>query len=232
MLQLRSMTLVALASLSLLTAQAPAHAQEQAPQQSSSLDGPYFAIELMLGAGGTLSTGSVSAAGVTVNASGSDDLRLTFGGGAEYMHPLHRYFALGGRFGIASWQSRGEHNAGASRNLMLDLSLVPQGRLPITSTIELYLGVPIGLTVDFLNSVSASVTGLASVKADPGFGLNLGLLLGARFALSKNVGLFTELGYGLHKFSHTLSVQALGVSASGNMSLTLEQIALNFGVFF
>ncbi len=206
-----------------------AHAQEQDNGNASNQDDPYFALKLMLGLAGSASAGNVSVGGTTFNASGSTDLHPTFGGGFEYMHPLHRYFVLGGLFGIHSWQTSG----GGSRNLMLDLSLVPQGRFPVTPDVELFLGLPVGLTLDFLNNASASAAGV-NVSAGTGVGFNLALLFGARFALSKSVGLLAEIGYTLHDFSHTIKVQTpiAGISASASADYTLEQLALNAGVYF
>lgn len=224
-----------------------AHAQDDS-SPTAALDSAYFAVKPMLGVGGTMSTGGSATAGVNLNSinigggvavtgSGSDKLRLSYGGGAQYMHPLHRYFALGGLFAAQSWQSRAGNSTNASRNLLLDLSLVPQGKLAVSDTIELYISVPIGLTVDFFNQASLSAAGL-SVSADTGVGYNLSLLFGARFALSRAVGLLAEIGYTRHAFSHDIRVDAPnipGFMLSGtvaNIDLTLEQIALNVGVFF
>lgn len=228
--QLHTWTTVWVAAVVLWTL--PARAQE-----SQRRDDPYFALKLMLGLGGTVSTGgaNVTVAGATIsgNGSASDNLRPTFGGGVQYMHPLHRYFALGGVLAAQSWQSRAGDDANASRNLMFDLSIVPQGRLPISDSIELYLALPIGLSLDAWNEASVSAAGV-TVNADHALGLNLSLLAGARFALSKSVGLLLELGYTMHSFSHDVHVQipnVLGVTVA-SVDLTLEQVALNFGVFF
>jgi hypothetical protein len=215
-------------------------ARPAAAEDKSALEDPYFAIKLLLGVTGSVSSsgGSVSVGGTTVSGNGtsvSNDLNPTFGGGAQYMYPLHRYFALGGLFAVESWKAKGTYPSG-SRNLLLDLSVVPQGKLPLTDTIELYLSVPIGLTLDFWNQVSGSVTvaGVsASTSADTAVGYNLSLLFGARFALSRSVGLLAEVGYTRHAFSHTISGNALGLGGAGvSADLTLEQLALDVGVFF
>jgi hypothetical protein len=228
--RLRTSTAVWVAVLALWAL--PARAQEPQPR-----DDPYFALKLMLGLGGSTSRGAnINVNGATlngVNGAASDNLRPTFGGGVQYMHPLHRYFALGGVFAIQSWQSRGGDTANASRNLMFDLSVAPQGRLPIGDSVELYLALPLGLSFDFWNEVSVAAAGV-SVKADPALGFNLSLLAGARVALSKSVGLLAELGYTMHSFSHDVHVDVPNVISvdAASIDLTLEQLALNFGVFF
>jgi hypothetical protein len=209
-------------------------------QQAPSRDDSYFAAKLMLGVGGTAGTSGGNVAGLTVNASASDDLEPTYGVGAQLMHPLHRYFVLGGLFAVQSWQSNAGDNANAARNTLLDLSLVPQGRLPITHEIELYLALPLGLSLDFLNEISAYAGALGAsvaVSADPAVGFNLGLLFGVRFALAKSFGLLAELGYTRHGFSHDLKGQVsipviATAGVSTNIDYTLQQVALNLGVFF
>jgi hypothetical protein len=207
-------------------------------QETKSQDDPYGLVKLMLGVSGKMSSsgGSANVAGITATASGasvSDNLRVTFGGGAQYMHPLHRYFVLGGLFSAQSWQSSSQHSAGGGRNLMLDLAVVPQGRLPITDTIELYIGLPLGVTLDFLNGPSVMAAGVNVSGKDTAVGFNLSAVFGARFALSKSVGLLAEIGYALHAFSHdiTVAVPVVG-TVSASADITLEQLALNAGVFF
>jgi hypothetical protein len=210
----------------------PAQAQE-----SQSRDDPYFALKLMLGLAGSASGGaSINVNGATLNGANgaaNDNLRPTFGGGVQYMHPLHRYFALGGVFAIQSWQSRGGDNANASRNLMFDLSVAPQGRLPIGDSVELYVALPFGLSLDYWNEVAVS-TAAVTIKTDPALGFNLSLLAGARFALSKSAGLLLELGYTMHSFSHDVHVEVPNVISvnAASIDFTLEQLALNFGAYF
>jgi hypothetical protein len=235
--------LVAAAALFLACA-APllAHAQKKA-----ALDDPYFAAGFMLAVGGDVDAethgGTLAGAAVSsdngISGDGSPEVGL--GGGLTYMHPLHRYFGLGGRFAIQTW--RIDTDADTGRNIAFDLALVPQGRLPITSAIELYLALPIGLTYDVLNqydtaaSVSfANVMAGLSLKADSGFGWNLAALLGARFAISSGFGLFADVGYAFHSFSHTLKGEAAlgGAAVNGSLSvdITLSQVAIDIGAYF
>ena len=232
---------LACAALGLALFASQGRAQEKAP-----LDGSYVAIKATLGIGGSriVKTDTVSSGGVNVNVSDaarrSDKLDVSYGVAGQYMFALHRYFALGGLLGVMSWRS---NNAGsdASRNTALDLALVPQGRVPVTQTIELYVALPIGLTLDWWNEVenSASVSTLASVNVDANtaVGFTVSLVAGARVALVDNFGLFTELGFTHRQFSHevTLSAAAVGINlASGkaNADVTMDQFAWNIGAFF
>jgi hypothetical protein len=220
---------------------ASAHAQEHSP----ALDDPYFGVELMLGFAGKVSieAGSVEIGDATVTASNADsedfDAEVGIGGGIRYMHPLHRYFALGARIAVQTWRS--DSNADTGRNVAFDLSLIPQGRVPLSRTVELYLAVPIGLTLDLLNEIDAAVnfpnlmTG-ASVDADPGFGWNLAFMFGSRFAVSRDVGLFAEIGYALHSVSHDVHSRLEVVGGAGEVVASFDvlwsQVALNVGVSF
>jgi hypothetical protein len=98
--------------------------------------------------------------------------------------------------------------------------------------------VPIGVSLDFLNQVSANAGGVAgaSVDADPAVGFTVSFMAGARFALADSFGLLAELGYSIHSFSHDVSVSAnvgaLGGSVNTNVDVDIGQFALNAGVFF
>lgn len=234
-----SLMVCAAAGLALLTS--PVCAQDK-----SALDKSYVAIKATFGIGGSriVESDAVSFGGVNVNVNDAarrkDNLDLSYGIAAQYMVPLHRYFALGGLLGVLSWQSKNASSS-ASRNLGLDIAVVPQGRLPITNTVELYVALPVGLTLDWWNEVenSASVGTLASAKveADTAVGFTVSLLAGARFALVDNFGLFTELGFMHRQFSHevTLSAAAVGInfgSVKANADMTLDQFAWNIGAFF
>jgi hypothetical protein len=218
-----------------------ARAQDRRP----ALDDPYFGVELALGFAGKvdLAAGSVRLGNTTITANGNGDsnydAEVAIGGALRYMRPLHRYFALGARIAVQSWRS--DSNADTGRNIAFDLSLLPQGRVPLSHTIELYLSIPVGLTFDVLNEIDASadipalMTG-ASVDADPGFGWNLGFMFGSRFAVSRDVGLFAEIGYAVHRVSHDINFDAQVGGVGGKVVVDLDvmwsQLALNAGVTF
>jgi opacity protein-like surface antigen len=232
-----SLHCASLASLLAIAATTPAAAQD--------LDDPYLAVGLMLGLGGEVEIENASVSGPggeimfdPVN-NPEADAEVGIGGGAQYIYPLHRYFALGGKFALLSWRS--DSDAEGGRNLAFDIALVPQGRLPLSAAVELYLSVPIGVTLDLLNEVETSsmlaaplVTG--GVEAGAGFGFNLAALVGARFALAREFGIFTELGYSLHGVSHDVDANARVAGVSTQITFEVDaswwQIALNAGVYF
>lgn len=72
----------------------------------------------------------------------------------RYILPLHRYFSVGALIDVLSWHSSGGSINHTSRNFGVDLGVVPQGRLPITTRWELFLAVPVGLALDFWNEAS------------------------------------------------------------------------------
>src|SRR5262249_23503216 len=109
---------------------------------------------------------------------------------------------------VLSWQSSGGSRNRTSRNLGVDLGIVTQGRLPMTARWELYLAVPVGLTLDFWNEASmrgfigdgpsstpSTVVVPGQAHPRPALGFRLGLMLGTRVALTDHFGLCAELGY-------------------------------------
>lgn len=201
---------------------------DAAAQEPRIQDDPYFAPELMLGVGGSE---DVKGANVSVN----DDLEPSFGIGVKYMHPLHRYFVLGGQFSMLWWNTQGGDNANQDRNLLLDLAIVPQGRLPVTDGIELTLGLPVGVSLDFWGGDGIAYGfGPIMVSGDvgTGIGFNVALMFGARFALSDDIGLVTELGYAMHSVTHSIDVMVLGAGTSADFDISLGQPVLQVGVSF
>jgi hypothetical protein len=209
------------------------------------LDHSYFAAKLTLGIGGSgsLTSDSISFAGVTATtdrpAKSSDDLELSYGLAVQYMVPVHTYFVIGGLFGITSWKTDSA-DSDASRNLALDLAVVPEGRIPVLRNLELYLAVPVGLTFDWFNQIESHTTvgnvASASISADTAVGFMISILLGARFAVLDSFGLFAEVGYIHRQFSHEItgsgSVFGVGGSTKANADISMGQFALNLGAYF
>jgi hypothetical protein len=206
------------------------------------LRGNYVAIKVTLGIGGSseLDSDSVSvpALGASFDvrdASGwNDDLELSYGLAAQYMWDLHRYFALGGLFGVLSWRSEVDDGVDADRNIGFDLAIVPQGRLPLTDAIELYVSVPIGVTLDLFNQADRqALNGNFKLEGDSAIGFALSALLGARFAITRGFGLLAEFGYSYRTFGHEITVIAGGSTlAKINGDISLGQFALNVGAWF
>ena len=191
-------------------------------------DDSYLAIELVLGVGGEADV-EADVAGFT--GSGSVDLDPSFGAALSWMKPLHRYFVLGAQLGALSWIAENADD----RNLLLDLALVPQGRLPLSDDFELTLSLPVGLVVDFWggDSYSAQAAGVsASADVSPAVGFELGLLLGLRYAVSQDVGLIVRLGYVMQSFTHEFELQVNGVNGSQDFDISLGQPRVQLGVSF
>ena len=107
--------------------------------------------------------------------------------------------------------------------MFFDLSAIPQLNFSI-AIIELYLNVPVGLTVNFPDDEELGGTG---VEVSTGTGLHIGILLGARLGLG-GFGLLAEVGYMNRGFSHDFE-SPLGDST---VDYTLEQANLNLGIYF
>ena len=205
--------------LASLLAAAPAHAQEAQSQDDS-----YFALELLLGVGGEAEV-EVDVAGFS--GTGEADLEASFGGALSWMSPLHRYFVLGAQLGVLSWTVENADD----RNLLTDLLLVPQGRLPVSDDLELTLSVPVGLVVDFWGG---DAVGAGGVMADvaPAFGFEIGFLLGLRYAVSSSVGLLARLGYVMHSFTHEAELETPVGNATQDLDISLGQPRIQLGVSF
>lgn len=212
------MALALACGFSCLLSVAGAHAQD--------VDDPYFAAKLLLGVAGE---GEIEIDGVP--GEGEGDLELSYGAGLQYQNPLHDYFSLGGQLALRSWQSEAGDTANSDRNLLLDISVVPAGRYAVKPEIELYLAIPVGLSLDFWGDDGFAAGNAASAEVSTGVGFNLGFMVGGRFLLGDDVGLLAELGYQLHSFSHEVDAMAAGVSVSPEFDVSLGQFAINLGVF-
>lgn len=190
-------------------------------QRRDRLDVPYFAAKLMLGVGGEAEFEAVEG-----------DLELSWGGGFAYMHPLHRYFALGGQLSFQSWQTEAGDNADLDRNVYVDLALVPQGKLPLSRDVELQLSLPLGPMLNFIGEDEVGVAGLGMGEVDTALGFAIGVMAGVRFALSDDVGLLAEFGYVVHGFEHEVTGSSPIGSVSADFEVDLSQFALNFGLTF
>lgn len=194
-------------------------------QDLENSDDGYLAAKVMLGLGGKAELETETNIG---GFRGSDDMEIGYGLGVAYMHPLHQYFALGGQLALFSWMTESMDTANADRNLLIDLSLVPQLKFAVSRSVELYASLPLGLT---LNSFGEDDYGGAEVTG--GLGFNLALMLGVRAALGDSWGLLGEVGYTYHAFTHTLEVDVpLGGTAESDFDISIGQIGLNVGVWF
>jgi hypothetical protein len=200
------------------------------------LDDPYLAAKVTLGIGGSVSATTDTPGD---DATSTSDLEPSFGVAVQYMAPLHRYFTLGGLLGVSTWQSKAGSDADSDRNIAVDLAVVPQLRFALDRELELYISVPVGITLDFLNAVYAeggNSVAAAKIDADPALGLVISPMVGLRWLVTRHVGLFTEVSLIHRQFTHavkgSVSVVGIGASTSVDVAFALNQFAWNIGVTF
>lgn len=207
----------------------PAHAQARLDP-----DHWYIAAKFTLGI-----AGSVEAE--TGNMGWDSDLDVSFGMAGQFVWPLHRYFALGGTLGLMSWQSADGSDSQSSRNLVFDMAVLPEGRYPIAKSLELYVAMPIGLSIDSLNEVDRHnllylpVLGQGAtvdIEGDTAAGFMVGVLFGVRWQVARPVGVLAELGYTYRTFSHFVGVRGGNRALGSDVSVSFGQLAFNFGAYF
>ncbi len=226
---MRTWIALSIAMLSLCTLSSQAAAQDDYDDDRGRFDSPYFAAKLLLNFGGegTLDGGPVLGVNTTIE----DDLEPAYGLGLAYMHPVIEILALGGQLSVISWNSESAADADVDRNLLVDISFVPQLNFDI-AIVELYASVPVGFTLDFIGDDTAFSNGAASASVGTGIGYHVGILIGARLGLTRSFGLLGEIGYMAHGFSHEVEGMVLGATATNDVDVTLGQLVLNLGLYF
>lgn len=141
---------------------------------------------------------------------GDPDPTVGFGGSVDYA--IVRYFALGGVTRFVFWREENWDNRAFGWNL----SLLPRVRYPFGDA-EVYLGVPFGLQVnappeDFRDDTSAGV------------GWNVQLLFGGQYMLTRQFGLFAEMGATWFKTRHDID------PVDDYVRVRFRQFTLNLGV--
>ena len=170
-------------------------------------------------------------------------LNVAFAAEVGYMFSLHPFFALGPALGVHTWQSNEGKSAGEGGSTGLDLSLVPQARLPVSDTFELYVSLPVSITLSLLGEYKRWVEepnkdwGEAT-DVDPSYGWGFGAYVGARLLIEGNFGVLTELGYQRYAFTHEAefhvleSLDAMGTGTMLDLAMITQQLRWNVGVFF
>jgi hypothetical protein len=171
------------------------------------------------------------------------DLNTSFGGQIEYVFGVHRFVGIGGLLGARVWRSAEGVAAEESMSIGFDAGIVPQARLPVSQRLEFYLSVPLSLTLSLLNEPKAWVdrphasVGTA-LSVSPTWGFGLGVLAGARFAITSSFGLIAELGYQRYAFTHEVqfkvleSIDPMGLGTAMSLDFVTQQARLTVGVFF
>jgi hypothetical protein len=149
------------------------------------------------------------------------DLVSTLGVNVRTDFPVARYILLGPQFQLGAWRPDGP-NAPA-RSYYFDIDFRPALRLPLQAdktAFQLWLAVPIGLTLNFLDEeIDPTLEGLA-------FGWNYAFAFGGAVHFSKKFGMFAEVGWMSHRFSHNRA------EASGKVDFEITQTLANFGFIF
>lgn len=151
-----------------------------------------------------------------------DDMLVTYAFTGLGVYRIHKYFAVGGLTRLTIWNTDNADDADIGSSLGWDIDVLPRGQFPINDRIELYAEMPIGLTVDFANDEWGDSFG---ADVDTGIGWNIGILTGAIFHFGR-FGVFGELGWIYHSFSHELS------PGNVDVDISFGQFALQGGAVF
>jgi hypothetical protein len=210
---MRSLSSVALVVVALFALHGRASAD-------SGLDTPYIAPKLMLGFGGGTSVDFNSDDVFEAIEDDDPDLEPSYGIGIAGFNPMG-LFALGGQLSLISW---GPDAPNTSRSLFFEVSALPQLNLAL-AIVEVYLNVPIGLTLDFADDEAYG----PGNEVSTGIGYHLGFMVGARVGLG-DLGLLAEVGFIHRAFSHEVENEVL--MTTWDVDMELDQAALNIGVYF
>jgi hypothetical protein len=149
------------------------------------------------------------------------DLVSTLGVNVRTDFPVAKYLLLGPLFQFGAW--RPDVPNPPDRNYYFDLDFYLRARIPLqadATAFQLWLGVPVGLTLDFLGQRYApELDGLA-------VGYNYGFLLGGAVHFSKQFGMFAELGWMTHRVGHDRQ------NSAGSVDIEISQTVANFGFMF
>lgn len=107
-------------------------------------------------------------------------------GGVEFV--VMDYFSIGGEMRFLFPKPDGQ----AGRDFLWDLVVKPRGRYEFSNLpLEVYGALPIGLTVPGLDGPEEGKVGW-----------NIGLVAGATYFFTENIGVNTEMGWLFHKFGY------------------------------
>lgn len=155
------------------------------------------------------------------------DLDTTYGVNLRSDLPVARYLLLGPLFQLGVYRS--DRDPKPNRDYYVDVDLYVRGRIPIEFerlALQVWGGIPIGLTLSFLGSTSSGTSGTRNELSGFGVGWNYGFLVGGAIHFSKTFGMFAEAGWMSHRASHDFA------NRSGDVSLKLSQTNLNLGFMF
>ncbi len=161
------------------------------------------------------------------DASVRSELDTTYGVNLRSDVPVARYLLLGPLFQFGAY--RVDRSPKPSRDYYVDIDLYVRGRLPIEVdklALQLWAGMPIGLTLGFLGATTAGESGDPRALSGFGVGWNVGFLVGGAIHFSKKFGMFAEAGWVAHRTSHAYE------NRDGDVSIRLSQTNVNLGFIF
>ncbi len=184
----------------------PEEGEVSASSRPTSIPGPLTVYGgVRLGAGGS----------IDYDPGGAGDLTTTLGlqGGADYV--IMDYFAAGGEFRLAGFNTDSQDDYGSGRSYLFDFVVRPRGRYAFPNMpLELFATLPLGLTIPSIND---------DWSADGKAGFTLGFGAGANYFFSEHIGLGGELLYLKHWFGWD-SRAAGGSVNNTDISLAVGQI--------
>lgn len=143
------------------------------------------------------------------------DADTTLGFNLRADSPVAKYVLVGPLLQFGSWRPSGLN----AHSYYVDLDLLLRFRVPITTELfnyQLWLGMPIGVSIDYLRDVP---------NAEVGIGWNIGVLGGGAVHFTPKFGLFAELGWAQHRFQHSRENLS-------DLDLALRQPFMNLGLVF
>ncbi len=162
----------------------------------------------------------------TNNAENDVDLEATIGFAPFIEYKLHKYISVGGLFGVNFWLDENMDAGNLDRNTLLDIDALVRVHYPfLKGKMELYVALPVGLTVSIPSDEVEDGYKAAGQELKTGIGANVSLLAGVAYTVWRQLDLFLELGWVLHYAKHDIEANGQTFDHEGLMN----QMALNFG---
>ena len=184
--------------------------------------------KIMLGAGGDMGMDQAGGAQIAFRGrpSVSAPMHASAAFGLQYEYPIHRYILVGGLLGFGTWNNSFLNDSRIERSWFVDVDVVARARYPLMDgKIELYVSLPLGLSVSPLDDKLGDLTG---TDWSTGIGWNIGLHAGVQWYFYRFLGAFFEFGWTYRGFGGRTTERLGGLT--GEYDWGTHQAALSFGV--